>query len=155
MRFADPFHLSPNVSPEEKLEKERLMFLELTQGLSASYLSHIRASDVGAVCLWGNSTDLSLLINMTEEQIKALQSTGGDHLAATEKNILGNHLPQLWETVRDLHGKTGGVRVAHIFADSQSESVLSASTSSLTMPALSCTATASMVSTHVHTSRCH
>ena len=38
-----------------------------------------------AVCLWGNSTDLSLLINMTEEQIKSLQSTGGDHLAATEK----------------------------------------------------------------------
>ncbi|KZV70974.1 DUF89-domain-containing protein [Peniophora sp. CONT] len=91
MRFAEPFHLSPNVSEEEKMEKERLMFLELTQ-----------------VCLWGNSTDLSLLINMTEEQIKSLQSTGGEHLAATEKNILGNHLPQVWETVRDLRGKTGG-----------------------------------------------
>ena len=60
------------------------------------------------VCLWGNSTDLSLLINMTEEQIKSLQSTGGDHLAATEKNILGNHLNQLWEAVRDLRDKTGG-----------------------------------------------
>ena len=33
MRFAEPFHLSPNVSDEEKLEKERLMFLELTQGM--------------------------------------------------------------------------------------------------------------------------
>lgn len=45
---------------------------------------------------------------MTEEQIKSLQSTGGDHLAATEKNILGNHLNQLWETVKVLRDKTGG-----------------------------------------------
>lgn len=51
---------------------------------------------------------------MTEEQIKALQSTGGEHLAATEKNILGNDLPQLWETVKGLRGKTGGVRVLHV-----------------------------------------
>ncbi|KAF7347609.1 DUF89 domain-containing protein [Mycena venus] len=68
MRFAEPFKIPDTLSPEEKLEAERNMFLELTQ-----------------VCLWGNSTDLSLLINMTEEQIKSLQSTGGDHLAATEK----------------------------------------------------------------------
>ena len=67
------------------------MFLELTQ-----------------VCLWGNSTDLSLLINMTEDQIKSLQSTGGDHLAATEKNILGNHMKRLWETVVNLRANTGG-----------------------------------------------
>ncbi|KAG7099720.1 hypothetical protein E1B28_001538 [Marasmius oreades] len=91
MRFAEPFTLAENLSIEEKLDAERLMFLELTQ-----------------VCLWGNSTDLSLLINMTEDQIKALQSTGGDHLAATEKNILGNHLPRLWETVKELRDKTGG-----------------------------------------------
>ncbi|KAG6813212.1 hypothetical protein H0H92_013099 [Tricholoma furcatifolium] len=91
MRFAEPFKISQNISAEERLEAERLMFLELTQ-----------------VCLWGNSTDLSLLINMTEEQIKSLQSTGGDHLAATEKNILGNHLNRLWDTVKELREKTGG-----------------------------------------------
>lgn len=61
-----------------------------------------------SVCLWGNSTDLSLLINMTEEQIKSLQSTGGEHLASTEKNILGNDLNKLWDTVKELRGKTGG-----------------------------------------------
>jgi len=49
-----------------------------------------------------------LLINMTEDQIKSLQSTGGDHLAATEKNILGNHLGQLWETVKEIRTKSGG-----------------------------------------------
>jgi hypothetical protein len=45
---------------------------------------------------------------MTEEQIKSLQSTGGDHLAATEKNILGNHLNNLWEYVKTIRAKTGG-----------------------------------------------
>lgn len=60
------------------------------------------------VCLWGNSTDLSLLINMTEDQIKSLQSTGGDHLAATEKNILGNDLNRLWEHAKYLRERTGG-----------------------------------------------
>jgi hypothetical protein len=33
MRFADPFKISDDLSAEEKLEAERLMFLELTQGL--------------------------------------------------------------------------------------------------------------------------
>ena len=41
---------------------------------------------------------------MTEEDIKKLQSTGGDHLADTEKNILGNHLNQLWDLVGNFKG---------------------------------------------------
>lgn len=45
---------------------------------------------------------------MTEEQIKSLQSTGGDHLSATEKNILGNDMQRLWETVASLRENTGG-----------------------------------------------
>lgn len=36
---------------------------------------------------------------MTEDDIKKLQSTGGEALAATEKNILGNDLLPLWELV--------------------------------------------------------
>lgn len=32
MRFADPFKISDDLSAKEKLEAERLMFLELTQG---------------------------------------------------------------------------------------------------------------------------
>ncbi|KAK7695030.1 hypothetical protein QCA50_002218 [Cerrena zonata] len=87
-RFAKPFQHEKHPSNEAKLERERLMFMELTQ-----------------ICLWGNSTDLSLLIDMTEEQIKTLQSTGGEALAETEKNILGNHMPRLWEVVRDLKNK--------------------------------------------------
>lgn len=42
---------------------------------------------------------------MTEDDIKNLQSTGGEHLAAAEKNILGNHMNALWDTVKSLQGK--------------------------------------------------
>jgi hypothetical protein len=45
-RFAEPYTHKEGRSDEEKLEAERLMFLELTQ-----------------VCLWGNATDQSLLID--------------------------------------------------------------------------------------------
>lgn len=45
---------------------------------------------------------------MTEEQIKRLQATGGEQLASTEKNILDNNLPQLWETVKELKDQGGG-----------------------------------------------
>ncbi|ODN78566.1 hypothetical protein L202_04177 [Cryptococcus amylolentus CBS 6039] len=86
-RFQEPRTHDAGISAEEKLEKDKLLFLELTQ-----------------VCLWGNSTDLSLLIDMTEEDIKKLQSTGGDHLAATEKNILGNDLHKLADYVTKLKG---------------------------------------------------
>ncbi|KAJ2921434.1 hypothetical protein H1R20_g15657, partial [Candolleomyces eurysporus] len=90
MRFAEPTVKSAN----ETADSLRLMFMELTQ-----------------VCLWGNSTDLSLLINMTEEQIRSLQSTGGDDLAATEQNILGNDLERLWNTVKSLRSKEGPRRI--------------------------------------------
>lgn len=86
-RFSEPQSIDANLSEQEQLEKKKLLFLELTQ-----------------VCLWGNSTDLSLLIDMTEEDIKKLQSTGGDHLAATEKNILGNDLHKLADYVATLKG---------------------------------------------------
>ncbi len=35
MRFAEPFKISDNLSDSGKLEAERLMFLELTQGTSS------------------------------------------------------------------------------------------------------------------------
>lgn len=76
-RFADPFKI-----PNDEVKK--LIFYELFQ-----------------VCLWGNSTDLSLLIDMSEEDIRNLQSTGGDHLAATQKNILGNDIDKVWDHLKD------------------------------------------------------
>ena len=82
-RFAVPQELGGDAKDTVR----KMLFLELTQ-----------------ISLWGNATDLSLLINMTEEDIKKIQSTGGEHLAATEKNILGNHLNRLWELVANMKG---------------------------------------------------
>ena len=39
---------------------------------------------------------------MSEEDIKKLQSTGGAALAATEKNILGNHMEGIWDVMKTL-----------------------------------------------------
>lgn len=39
MRFAEPFKIMEEFSPAEKLEAERLMFLELTQGCHSVHLS--------------------------------------------------------------------------------------------------------------------
>ncbi|KDE05895.1 hypothetical protein MVLG_03708 [Microbotryum lychnidis-dioicae p1A1 Lamole] len=93
-RFADPYVIDEKLSAEDQLKAKKLIFHELTQ-----------------VALWGNATDLSLLINMTEDDIKNLQSTGGDHLAATEKNILGNHLEKAWDLISSPNfgnGRKGG-----------------------------------------------
>lgn len=86
-RFSTPQPVDKELSADAQLEKNKLLFHELTQ-----------------VCLWGNSTDLSLLIDMTEEDIKKLQSTGGEALAATEKNILGNDLHKLADYVTKIKG---------------------------------------------------
>jgi len=86
-RFGELFKYGDAANETDKEEARKLLFHELTQ-----------------VCLWGNSTDLSLLINMTEEDIKKLQSTGGEHLADTEKNILGNDLHKLWDLVGPMKG---------------------------------------------------
>ena len=87
-RFAVPYESNmPASTPEERHTRMRKLFLELTQ-----------------ISLWGNATDLSLLINMTEEDIKKIQSTGGEHLASTEQNILGNDLGRLWDLVSRMRG---------------------------------------------------
>lgn len=81
-RFAAPYEPDTSLSADKQLDLKRLLFHELTQ-----------------VSLWGNATDLSLLINMTEEDIKRLQASGSESLAASEKNIIGNHLDKVWDYV--------------------------------------------------------
>lgn len=50
------------------------------------------------VCLWGNATDLSLLTNMTYEDIQKLQ--GSEARKAAEKNILVNNLPEAYALLK-------------------------------------------------------
>ncbi|KAK8169893.1 hypothetical protein IWX90DRAFT_431083 [Phyllosticta citrichinensis] len=49
------------------------------------------------ICLWGNATDLSLLTNLSYEDIQKLQ--GSEARKASEKNILVNDLNAAYETL--------------------------------------------------------
>ena len=66
-RFAEPYVVEQIGSAQEQADRKKLLFLELTQ-----------------VCLWGNSTDLSLLINAScscltlQNQVTDAVRTGSD-----------------------------------------------------------------------------
>ncbi|KAH8879566.1 DUF89-domain-containing protein [Thozetella sp. PMI_491] len=59
-------------------EAEKILFMEMCE-----------------ICLWGNATDLSLLTSLTYEDIQKLQ--GSEARKASEKNILVNDLPAVYE----------------------------------------------------------
>lgn len=60
-----------SLSPEETAKKEEILFREMSE-----------------ICLWGNATDLSLLTNLTYEDIQKLQ--GSAARKAAEENIIAN-----------------------------------------------------------------
>lgn len=62
-------------------EAEKLLFTEMFE-----------------ICLWGNATDLSLLTNLTYEDIQKLQ--GSQARKAAEKNILINNLPEAYGVLK-------------------------------------------------------
>lgn len=66
--------------PKKVAEAERVLFIEMAE-----------------ICLWGNATDLSLLTNMTYEDIQKLQ--GSNARKESEKNILVNDLGQAFATL--------------------------------------------------------
>ncbi|GAO18537.1 hypothetical protein UVI_02012130 [Ustilaginoidea virens] len=55
-------------------------------------------SEMFEICLWGNATDLSLLTNLTYEDIQKLQ--GSEARKAAEKNILINDLPAAYDLLK-------------------------------------------------------
>ena len=71
-------------------EAERVLFTEMME-----------------VCLWGNATDLSLLTNLSYEDIQKLQ--GSKAREGREKSILSNNLPEAFEVLRKGKHEGGGV----------------------------------------------
>ncbi|CAG8651490.1 17155_t:CDS:2, partial [Cetraspora pellucida] len=68
----------------EKIDVGRIIFHELVQ-----------------ISLWGNSTDLSLLTNLSDDDVKKLQDLGTKRLEELEKNILANDLEKAWNYISE------------------------------------------------------
>ncbi|KAH7152772.1 hypothetical protein EDB81DRAFT_789661 [Dactylonectria macrodidyma] len=79
-------------------EAERLLFTEMFE-----------------ICLWGNATDLSLLTNITYEDIQKLQ--GAEARKAAEKNILVNDLPRAYEILKQAQAEGKKERRVDIVLD--------------------------------------
>jgi damage-control phosphatase, subfamily III len=73
-------------------------------------------SDMCEVCLWGNATDLSLLTELSYEDIQKLQ--GSEARKSSQKNILVNDLPTVYNTLQSSRQELGnGERRIDIILD--------------------------------------
>lgn len=79
-------------------EAERILFMEMCE-----------------ICLWGNATDLSLLTNLTYEDIQKLQ--GSEARKNAEKNILVNDLPAAYDVLKKAKAEGKAERRVDIVLD--------------------------------------
>ncbi|KAK5121911.1 hypothetical protein LTR85_004483 [Meristemomyces frigidus] len=70
-----------NASEEEREQAQQAVFTEMCE-----------------ICLWGNATDLSLLTNLSYDDIQKLQ--GSESRKANEKNIVVNDFPAAFATLK-------------------------------------------------------
>lgn len=59
--------------------------------------------------LWGNATDLSLLVDLKYEDLQALQSVGREAQKERERYVLRNDLGQAWARVKEMREGKGRV----------------------------------------------
>jgi hypothetical protein len=71
---------------ESKEEAKKLLFIEMTE-----------------IALWGNATDLSLLANLTLEDLQNLQ--GREAIQKSQRNIVDNDTDDVWEYLRRTAGQ--------------------------------------------------
>lgn len=83
VRQSDKDAIVDTADPTKIREAEKILFHEMAE-----------------VCLWGNATDLSLLTNITYEDIQKLQ--GSNARKESEKNILVNDLNQVFTLLDQL-----------------------------------------------------
>ncbi|KAF2841541.1 putative UPF0364 protein [Patellaria atrata CBS 101060] len=85
-------------SAEEIEAAEKLLFIEMCE-----------------ICLWGNATDLSLLTNVSYDDIQKLQGSAARKKA--EKNILVNDLPAAFQVLRAAQKSNKGERRVDFILD--------------------------------------
>ncbi|KIM27135.1 hypothetical protein M408DRAFT_330244 [Serendipita vermifera MAFF 305830] len=78
-------------------QKEKLLSDEATLKALFGEMIHM--------CLWGNATDLSLLTNMTHEDIQKLQTVTKDEQAERAQYILLDNGEQAWDQLRKSHDR--------------------------------------------------
>ncbi|KAK6353694.1 hypothetical protein TWF696_005656 [Orbilia brochopaga] len=71
--------------------------------------------EIFLICLWGNATDLSLLTNLSHDDIQSLQ--GSQARKESEKNILANDLDKIYSLLTDLKQSKEGDRRVDIVLD--------------------------------------
>ena len=81
MQLQSKSETTASKSKEELEESECIIFTEMCE-----------------ICLWGNATDLSLLTNLSYDDIQKLQ--GAKARKAAEANIVSNDLPATFEVLR-------------------------------------------------------
>lgn len=84
MQIVADTHVAQN---ESKEEAKKLLFIEMTE-----------------VGLWGNATDLSLLANLTLEDLQNLQ--GRDAIQKSQRNIVDNDTDDVWAYLQRTAGQT-------------------------------------------------
>lgn len=90
--------LEQSKGKESDEEAEKILFMEMCE-----------------ICLWGNATDLSLLTNLTYEDIQKLQ--GSEARKAAEKNILVNDLPVAYDVLKKAQAEDKKERRVDIVLD--------------------------------------
>ncbi|WVQ83850.1 hypothetical protein IAT38_005994 [Cryptococcus sp. DSM 104549] len=83
------------VGEKEDLDKE---FEKPGSALEIAFMEMVQAD------LWGNATDLSLLIDLKYEDLQKLQAVGSDAQAEQAKFILRNDLGKAWEHLKTVKG---------------------------------------------------
>lgn len=80
-QLQNPDSALANASEAERTQAEQALFTEMCE-----------------ICLWGNATDLSLLTNLSYDDIQILQ--GSESRKANEEKILVNDLPAAFATLK-------------------------------------------------------
>ncbi|KAL3437612.1 hypothetical protein BDV09DRAFT_183456 [Aspergillus tetrazonus] len=99
----------------ELAARYRELALEAKEGKNTEESDRLLFSEMCEICLWGNATDLSLLTNLTYEDIQKLQ--GSKARKAAEENIIVNDLNAAFDVLRQAREEKKGERRVDIVLD--------------------------------------